>query len=582
MPTRDVSLRADLCPLKSFGPRARLAARAVAALGLAALLLGLPSLGQAQTPKQVPYFAIQNARLVTVSGEVIERGTIVVANGLIEAIGTDVAIPPEAWVIDGAGLTVYPGLIDSLATLGLQAPEPEGRAAAPGAGRPTQARRPRISRGPEDRPATTPWERAADKLNTSDKRLENWRKAGFTTAVTSPDKGTFPGQAALINLAGQRPNQMVVKTPVALRVTLTPPGNFRSFPGSLMGVLAYIKQVFLDAEHYGQAWQIYEAAPRGLERPAYDRSLAPIHQAVESGWPVLIPATWAKEIQRALTLGETVKVNTLIYGVHQGYQAADALAAKNVPVLVSLKWPEKAKDADPEAEEPLRVLRFRDRAPSTPAALHMAGVKFAFYSGGLTNPKTILKNARKAIEAGLPAEAALRAFTLSAAEIFGVSDRLGSLEVGKIANLTVTDGDLFAEKIKVKMVFIDGRKYELREPSRPSEPPTVNLTGKWTLTIDSPRGSQEVTADLTMAEDGTLSGSLTGRRGTQDITSGWVSSKKFSFTVTLTIGPRTIEATYTGTVEGNEMSGTLSMGRRSSDFTGTRPEDENQTVAGWN
>ena len=579
MPTRDVSLRADLRPLKGFAPRARLAARAVAALGLAALLLGLPSLGQAQTPKQVPYFAIQNARLVTVSGEVIERGTIVVANGLIEAIGTDVAIPPEAWVIDGAGLTVYPGLIDSLTTLGLQAAEGEG---SEGGQQSQSQRRSRISRGPEDRPATTPWENAADKLNTGDQRLESWRKVGFTAAVTSPDKGTFPGQAALINLAGQRPNQMVVKTPVALRVNLTPPGGFRSFPGSLMGVLAYIKQVFLDAEHYGQAWQIYEAAPRGLERPAYDRSLAPILQAVENGWPVLIPATWAKEIQRALTLGETVKVNTLIYGVHQGYQAADALAAKNVPVLVSLKWPEKTRDADPEAEEPLRVLRFRDRAPSTPAALHKAGVKFAFYSGGLTNPKTILKNARKAIKAGLPAEAALRAFTLSAAEIFGVSDRLGSLEVGKIANLTVTDGDLFAEKTKVKMVFIDGRKYEIREPSRPSEPPTVNLTGKWTLTIDSPRGSQEVTADLTMAEDGSLDGSITTSRGTYDLTSGWVSSKKFSFTVTLTMGPRTIEATYTGTVEGNEMSGTLSMGRRSSDFTGTRPEDENQTVAGWN
>ncbi|MCH7767245.1 MAG: hypothetical protein IH916_11865, partial [Acidobacteria bacterium] len=320
MPTRDVSLQADLCPLKSFGPRARLAARAVAALGLAALLLGLPSLGQAQTPKQVPYFAIQNARLVTVSGEVIENGTIVVANGLIEAVGTNVAIPPEAWVIDGQGLTVYPGLIDSLTTLGLQAAEGEG---SEGGQQSQRQRRSRISRGPEDRPATTPWERAADKLNTGDQRLESWRKVGFTAAVTSPDKGTFPGQAALINLAGQRPNQMVVKTPVALRVNLTPPGGFRSFPGSLMGVFAYIKQVFLDAEHYGQAWQIYEAAPRGLERPAYDRSLAPILQAVESGWPVLIPATWAKEIQRALTLGETVKVNTLIYGVHQGYQAAD-------------------------------------------------------------------------------------------------------------------------------------------------------------------------------------------------------------------------------------------------------------------
>lgn len=576
MPTRDVKLRLDLRPLKGFGLRATFAA----ALGLAALLLGLPSLGQAQTPKQVPYFAIQNARLVTVSGEVIERGTIVVANGLIEAIGTNVTIPPEAWVIDGQGLTVYPGLIDSLTNLGLQAAESEG---SEGGQQSQRQQRSRISHGPEDRPATTPWENAADKLKTDDKRLESWRKAGFTAAVTSPDKGTFPGQAALINLAGGRPNQMVVKTPVALRVNLmTPPGGFRGFPSSLMGVLAYIKQVFLDAEHYGQAWQTYEAAPRGLERPAYDRSLAPIHQAVESGWPVLIPATWAKEIQRALTLGETVKVNTLIYGVHQGYQAADALAAKNVPVLVSLKWPEKAKDADPEAEESLRALRFRDRAPSTPAVLHKAGVKFAFYSGGLTNPKTILKNARKAIEAGLPAEAALRAFTLSAAEIFGVSDRLGSLEVGKIANLTVTDGDLFAEKTKVKMVFIDGRKYEVREPSRPTEPPTANLTGQWTLEVNTRQGPQERTAELTMEEDGSLDGSLTTSRGTYDLTSGWVSGKKFSFTVTLTMGLRTLEATYTGTVEGNQMTGTLSMGRRSSDFTGTRPEDENQTVAGWN
>ncbi len=132
------------------------------------------------------------------------------------------------------------------------------------------------------------------------------------------------------------------------------------------------------------------------------------------------------------------------------------------------------------------------------------------------------------------------------------------------------------------MVFIDGRKYELREPSRPSEPPTVNLTGKWTLEVNTPQGPQERTAELTMEKDGSLDGSLTTSRGTYDLTSGWVSGKKFSFTVTLTMGPRTIEATYTGTVEGNQVTGTLSMGRRSSDFTGTRPEDENQTVAGWN
>jgi hypothetical protein len=241
-------------------------------------------------------------------------------------------------------------------------------------------------------------------------------------------------------------------------------------------------------------------------------------------------------------------------------------------VLVSLKWPEKAKEGDPEAEEPLRVLRLRDRAPSTPAALHKAGVKFAFYSDGLTNPQDIFKNARKALEAGLPEEAAVRAFTLSAAEIFGVADRLGSLDRGKIANLTVTDGDLLAEKTKIKMVFVDGRKYEVREPGRPSEPPAVNMTGRWKLTVNTPQGPEERTAELTMAEDGTLSGSVTGPRGTTTLSSGWVSGSKFSFTLTFTAGGRTIESTYSGSVEGKNISGTISSGSRSYEFTGTRPE----------
>lgn len=548
--------------------------RSTLALGLVLLLAGLPLLGQGERPKEPRYFAIRDARIVPVSGPALERGTVVMANGLITAVGPNVSIPPEAWVIDGKGLTVYPGLIDALTNLGLQEPTAEGRA-TPAAGPPAQAQRQPISRGPEDRPGTTPWENAADQLNLADKRMENWRKAGFTSAVTVGDRGIFSGQAALINLAGPeasgRPNELVVATPVALRLTLNPVGGFWSFPGSLMGVLSYIKQVFLDADQYGKAMAIYEAAPRGLERPGYDRTLDPIRQARAAGWPVLIPATWAKEIQRALALAEATGVKPVIYGAHNGYEAADMLAAKKTPVLVSLKWPEKPTDPDPDAEEPLRVLRLRDRAPSTPAALHKAGVPFAFYSDGLANPKDILKNAKKAVDAGLPAEAALRALTLSAAEIFGVGDRLGSLEAGKIANLVVADGDLFEEKTKVKIVFIDGSKYEVREPGRPTEPPTVNLTGKWTLTVQMPEGAQERTLELAMAEDGSLSGSLTSPRGTFSLSSGWVSGNKFNFVVSFTMGPRTIEATYSGTVEGNKMTGTIAIGPSSTQFTGTRP-----------
>ncbi len=546
--------------------------RAVAALVLAAALTAQPALLSAQQgdwPSPPPFYAIRGARIVPVSGPVIEDGTVVVANGVITAVGANAAIPPEAWVIDGKGLTVYPGLIDALTNIGL--PQPQAAAAGGEQAAQPGARQP-IAMGPEDRPGTTSWENAADQIKTDDKRIENWRKQGFTTVVTAPDRGMICGTAAVINLAGNRPGDMAVRTPAALRLTLRPSGGFWSFPGSLMGVLAYLKQVFADADQSSKAWAMYSANPRGLERPAYDRSLGPLTDAVNSKWPVLIPATWSKEILRGMQLGDDLKVQPVIYGAHQGYAVADAVAAKKVPVLVSLKWPEKEQGGDPDAEEPLRILRFRERAPSTPAALDKAGVKFGFYSDGIANPKDLFKNVRKAIDAGLPAEAALRALTLNPAEIFGVADRLGSIEAGKAANLVVTDGDLFAEKTKIKMVFVDGRKYEIREPGRPEEKPSVNLTGTWKLSVNMPQGAQESTAELKMAEDGTLSGSVTGQRGTASLSSGWVSGNKFSFTVSVSMGPRTVEVVYTGTVEGNNMTGSASMGPMSIQFTGTRPE----------
>ena len=548
--------------------------RAVAALFLAAALVAQPALSWAQQgdwPTPPPFYAIRGARIVPVSGPVIEDGTVVIANGVITAVGANAAIPPEAWVIEGKGLTVYPGLIDALTNIGL--PQPQAAAAATSFEQAAQqaARQP-IAMGPEDRPGTTSWENAADQIKTDDKRIENWRKQGFTTVVTAPDRGMICGTAAVINLAGNRPGDMVVRTPAALRLTLRPSGGFWSFPGSLMGVLAYLNQVFADADQSSKAWAMYSANPKGLERPAYDRSLAPLTDAVNNKWPVLIPATWSKEILRGMQLGEDLKVQTIIYGAHQGYAVADAVAAKKVPVLVSLKWPEKEQGGDPDAEETLRILRFRDRAPSTPAALHKAGVKFGFYSDGIGNPKDLFKNIKKAIDAGLPADAALRALTLSPAEIFGVADRVGSIEAGKAANLVITDGDLFEEKTKIKMVFVDGHKYEIREPGRPEEKPSVNLTGTWKLSVNSPQGPQESTAELKMAEDGTLSGSVTGQRGTASLSSGWVSGNKFSFTVSVSMGPRTFEATYTGTVEGSKMTGSVSMGPMSIQFTGTRPE----------
>ncbi len=240
-------------------------------------------------------------------------------------------------------------------------------------------------------------------------------------------------------------------------------------------------------------------------------------------------------------------------------------------MLVDLKWPEAEKDGDPDDTPSLRTLRFRDRAPSTPAAFTKSGVKFAFYSGATTSPKDLLKAVKKSIDAGLTPEAALRALTLSPAEIFGVADRLGSIEKGKIANLVVTDGDLFNEKTKIKFVFVDGRRFEIREPDKPKDPPKGDITGKWKLSYTTPEGSEESTVDLTMAADGTLTGTVTSHRGTATILSGYLSADKFNFVINFLIEQSYADVKFTGTFDGTTLKGNISVQGFSIDFTGVKP-----------
>lgn len=443
---------------------ASLALTALVALPLA--LQGQTDFERRQSPAPPPYYAIQNARLVTVSGRVIERGTIVVENGVITGVGAGVTVPSEARVVDGAGLTVYPGLIDGLSTLGH--PQEVRRGGSAGRG-PTSAGagggrddRP-YSWGPDDRPATTPWIRAADDLDPEDARLETWRRAGFTTVLTTPADGFFPGQAAVIDLAGFRGREMVVKTPAGMRVNLRGGPGHRGYPSSLMGGFAYLRQTFMDAEHYGRVWSDYEASPGGKQRPEYDETLAPIRAAVDDGRPVFFPATSRVEILRALRFGDERGLHTVVYGAQGAYAAAPELAASGASVLVSLDFPTSSRDADPDRVPALSELRLRDRAPTTPGVLAAAGVPFAFYTDGMRDPSDAVANVRLAVEAGLSRNAAIQALTLSAARILGVDDRTGSLDVGKIGNLLVTEGELFDDSARVRMVLVDGHLFEVPE-----------------------------------------------------------------------------------------------------------------------
>jgi imidazolonepropionase-like amidohydrolase len=424
--------------------------------------------------------AIRNARVIPVSGPAIAKGTVVLRNGLIEAVGADVTVPADAWVIEGDGLTVYPGLIDALSTFGLQdaAPAPSGggaRGAAPQPATPTPAQPAAPpARGPEDRPFTTSWLKAADLVKPTDRRLESVRAEGYTTAVTFPNHGIFAGQGAIVNLAGETSGAMVVAEGAGQYLTFTTtPGFGGGFPNSLMGVLAYVRQVYLDADHYKQAKQFYAAHSRGTPRPEFDRAL----EGVLESSRVLLPATRRIDVDRLLRFANELHVEALLYGLPEGYRSADLLKNAAATALVSLKWPEKAKDSDPEEPDSIRVLEVRDHAPSTPAVLARSGIRFALYSGGIDHRADLFKAVKRAIDAGLAPEDALRAMTLTPAEIYGVADRLGSIEKGKIANLVVTKGDLFVDKTEVKYVFVDGVKFEPVEeppPARPGAPEASN------------------------------------------------------------------------------------------------------------
>ena len=449
-------------------------------------------------------WAITGGMVHVGDGTVLEGATVVIRDGLIVSVVAGGEVPAGAAGMDAAGKHVYPGFITALSDLGLGADSTAGPARGPrvaGAGAPTP---PPPSRGPEDRPDTFSWRLAADDLRASDERIAARRSTGFTSAVSAPPDGIVSGRAALLNLAGPEgvdARDLVVAPDVAVMVRLGTRG-FRSFPGSMMGVIAYLRQLFLDASHYGEVWRMYEEDPAGLARPRYDRTLAPLAGAVSGDQPVLLPASLDKEVRRMVGLAEEFGIRPVLYGGHEAGESAAFLKEHGVPILVDLDWPKADPQADPEAEIPLRTLRLRDQAPAGPAALAAAGVRFAFYRGESpaagggprgrgASPGSSggdIAAVRKAVERGLDREAALTALTLAPAEIFGVADRVGTLQSGRIANLVIADQDIFEDGAKVETVFVDGviHRPDAEDEAETDDEPERSAAGR-----SGPSGSEE-------------------------------------------------------------------------------------------
>ncbi len=426
----------------------------------------------AQTPSST--VVIKDARVVTAAGPVIEKGSILIRDGLIVETGPSVQAPAGAWVIDGSGLTGYPGQIDALSTWGIAsaAPAAATTAAAPGAQARTQSTQPR-AQGPEDRPQTTSWLRAADLVQNTDRRLDTARSAGFTSAVTFPKDGIVAGHGAAINLGGSNSGSMVLDPSTGIYIAMRSGrggGGGGGFPNSLMGIMAYVRQLWIDAQWYKSAVETYEKNPQAGPRPAYDRAA----EGVLAARRVLLPASTRVEFERIARFAADLKTPAILYGGHEAFRSIDLIKKAGMPVIVNVKWPTKQRDADPELIETYRTLETRDKAPSSPMELAKAGIPFAFTSDGLDAPADLIKAVKKSIDAGLSKEDAIAALTINAARIYSLDRRIGSIEPGKIANLTIVKGDLFDSSSKIQMVFIDGQKYA---PAPESPTPPGGATG---------------------------------------------------------------------------------------------------------
>ena len=549
----------------------------VAALVAAALPF---KVGRAQR-SAIDTYAITGARIVPVSGAEIARGTVVVRGGLIAAVGANVAAPPDARIIDGTGLTVYPGLIDANTNLGMPVTQQPRPAAGGGGGAAAllaaQAQAtPAVSSPNSSQPVgLQPEILASDVVRPGGDQIEAARGAGLTAALTAPREGIFMGQSAVINLAGETPQQMIVRSPIALHVGFTPLRT-GTYPGSLLGVFAAIRQMLLDAGRYREANAVYEKSPRGLRRPDQDKSLAALVPVLARQMPVIMYADRQREIERALDLAEEFNLRLVIAGGAESWRVAERLAAAKVPVLLSLNYPRRTTAETPEADpDPVRVLRERADAPKTAARLAAAGVRFAFQSGGLSNMNDYLGNVSKSLDNGLARDEAVRALTIRPAEILGVADQLGTIEVGKIANLTVARGDLFARDCRITHVFIDGRPVDLKPAS--ATPPAGGQTrslasGTWTLRVQL-EGQPERSITLTLQQETErLSGSIQGDFGSAQIANASVgASGDIRFTAPVTTGTQTTEANFNGTISGNEMRGTVTtVGSGAGTFNGTR------------
>lgn len=395
-------------------------------------LLGYGLAVQAQIPKaKSGTFALTNASIETITNGIITNGTVIITGGKISALGSDAKIPEGAEIIDCSGLWIYPGMIDSGSRLGLFE-----------FGQASQAS------DVSELGDVVPQMRAITAVNPNSVSIPLTRVSGVTTALTVPEGSLFSGTASLINLHGYTPDQMyagfdavVLNYPRTGRRGQFDRRTDEEIQKTADKEIARLNEVWEKATQYHKL----DSATKG--KMQYYPEMQALLPVVRGTMTLMIDVNASKDIESALKWVAGKKIKKVVFsGVAEGWRVADAIASARIPVLTG-----------PVLNLPARQYDAYDKAYANAGLMKKAGVKVAIKTDSRTmNNRNLPYNAGFAAAYGMGREEALKAITIVPAEIFGVDDKLGSVEQGKSATLVVCDGDLLETKTQVKHVFIDG------------------------------------------------------------------------------------------------------------------------------
>lgn len=396
------------------------------------VLVALAVTTWAQSPKgKYGTFALTNATIETVTKGVITNGTVVITDGKITAVGTNVQVPAGAEVIDCKGHFIYPGMIDGGTTLGLSEVGSDPR-----------------TQDFNEIGDVIPQMKALTAVNPNSVLIPVTRVGGVTTVLANPAGGLIPGTSALINLYGYTPDQMYAGFD-GIRMNFPTTGRRGGFDRrsdddikkAAEKALKQLNDVWEKVKQYHKLDSAMNG--KGMEYYPEMEALLPVYRGTKT---LLVEVNASKDIEAALKWLQEKKVKKVVLtGCSEGWRVADKIAKAGYPVVTG-----------PMLSSPTREYDRYDRAYANPGLMKKAGVKVAIRTNGTENVRNLPFNAGFAVAYGMSKEDALKAVTIVPAEIFGVADKLGSIEVGKVANLIVTDGDPFETRTIIKHVFITG------------------------------------------------------------------------------------------------------------------------------